>query len=167
MDRKLELIIAIGQNNVIGFKGGMPWRAPLDMKRFVSLTSGHALVMGRTTYQTGLGSKPLPKRDHFILSRDTGWRSAGERVFECYGIDHLAKRLADYPEDKKIFLAGGAEIYSLLMPFVSKIHVSWIHGEHKGDTHFDLFKEVGGLDRVKLINQEINLEHIYQEFDVI
>lgn len=164
MNKNLELLIAIGQDNKIGYKGKMPWRAPLDMKRFSTMTRGHAVILGRVTYQDGLGGKPLPGRDHFVLTRQKGWRSAGDNVFECHGIEHLSRRLETYPKEKKLFLIGGAQIYKELMPFVRKIHVSWINGEHEGDVTFDLFSECGGLDSLQLVNQERNIEHLYQEF---
>jgi dihydrofolate reductase len=167
MEKQLELMIAIGQDGAIGYKGKMPWRAPLDMKRFSTMTKGHGVILGRITYEEGLGAKPLPGRDHFVLSAQNGWKSAGSNVFECSSEDNLLMRIATYPSDRKLFLIGGAQIYRLLMHRVKKIHVSWIFGEHKADTHFDLIKEVGGLDRLKLVNQEFNVEHLYQEFDVI
>ncbi len=46
----VTLIAAIAHGGVIGRDGGVPWHLPADMARFKELTTGHAVVMGRKTW---------------------------------------------------------------------------------------------------------------------
>ena len=54
----ISLIVAHANQNVIGFKGDMPWHLPADLKRVKALTTSNTIVMGRKTYES-LG-RPLP-----------------------------------------------------------------------------------------------------------
>jgi len=40
------------KGRTIGYKGQMPWRLPEDLKRFKAITTGHVLLMGRTTFDS-------------------------------------------------------------------------------------------------------------------
>ena len=63
----LKAIAAASLNRVIGKDGDLPWRLPEDLKWFKEITSGHAILMGRKTWES-LG-RPLPNRRNLILSR--------------------------------------------------------------------------------------------------
>ena len=54
----MELIVAITDNFVIGANGVMPWHLPADLQHFKKITSGHAIAMGRRTWDS-IG-RPLP-----------------------------------------------------------------------------------------------------------
>ena len=60
-------IIAIAENFAIGKEGKLPWHYPADLKHFKRTTTGHAIVMGASTWRS-IG-KPLPNRLNVVLSR--------------------------------------------------------------------------------------------------
>ena len=63
----MKAIMAMARNRVIGVSGGMPWHLPEEFRFFKKTTLGHAIIMGRKTYES-LG-KPLPGRRNIVLSR--------------------------------------------------------------------------------------------------
>ena len=73
--RGLALIAAVARNGVIGLSGRLPWRLPDDLRHFRALTSGHAIVMGRKTWDS-IG-KPLPERQNIVVSRRRDFAAAG------------------------------------------------------------------------------------------
>ena len=73
--RELGLIVAVGQNGVIGKDGDLPWRFPEDLKHFKRTTSGHAVIMGRKTWES-IG-RPLPKRPRRAPTRPEPRRARG------------------------------------------------------------------------------------------
>src|SRR4051812_25404518 len=55
---------------IIGFENKLLWRLKTDMRFFRNTTQGHAVIMGRKTFES-IG-KPLPNRLNIVLSRDPG-----------------------------------------------------------------------------------------------
>ena len=64
----LVLVAAVGENGIIGSKGGLPWKLKSDLKYFRAVTLNKPLIMGRKTY-LAIG-KPLDKRTNIVVTRD-------------------------------------------------------------------------------------------------
>ena len=75
---KLALIVAASENNVIGVNDDLPWRLSADLKRFKSLTMGHAIIMGRKTFDS-IG-RLLPGRQTVIITRNPDFKFEGAVV---------------------------------------------------------------------------------------
>ena len=67
---RIAVIAAVARNGIIGVDNRLPWRLPEDMRRFRALTTGHAVIMGRRTWES-IG-KPLPGRQNLVVSRGHG-----------------------------------------------------------------------------------------------
>ena len=76
---KINAIVAISENSVIGKNGDLPWRISEDLKWFKKITLGHTLLMGRKTWQSLPGA--LPGRENWVLS-STMQTSPEIRVFK-------------------------------------------------------------------------------------
>ena len=62
------MVAAIGENNVIGRDGQLPWRAESGpiLEHFRALTMGKPVIMGRKTYES-IG-KPLEGRTNIVMT---------------------------------------------------------------------------------------------------
>ncbi len=121
----------MAENRVIGNAGTIPWHLPEDFKFFKATTMGHAILMGRKTYES-IG-KPLPGRENIVLSR-TMPETAGVTVIRS--LDDLKE-----PTDgKDLFVIGGEEIYRLMLPRVQELYVTKVPQVIEGDTHFPDFE---------------------------
>ena len=49
---ELAIIVAAAENHVIGRDNGLIWHLSADLKRFKALTTGHAILMGRKTFES-------------------------------------------------------------------------------------------------------------------
>lgn len=119
----------MARNNVIGRDNGLPWRLPEDLKHFKAVTLGKPVLMGRKTFES-IG-KPLPGRTNLVLTRDTGWKRDGVVV-----VHSLSEALSGTLRNSEIAGIGGAEIFQLLMPLASRIHLTRIDADIPGDTVF-------------------------------
>ena len=128
----IKAIVAMAENRVIGQGGTIPWHLPEDFKFFKATTMGHAILMGRKTYES-IG-KPLPGRVNIVLSR-TMPETPGITVIRS--LDEL-KEPAD---GRDLFVIGGEEIYRLLLPKVQELFVTKVPRTIEGDTHFPEFEE--------------------------
>ena len=64
--RTISIIAAISENDAIGKDQQLLCHMPTDMKRFKALTTGHAVIMGRKTFESL--PHPLPNRQNIILT---------------------------------------------------------------------------------------------------
>lgn len=117
---------------MIGRAGTLPWHLPADMRRFRELTTGHAVIMGRRTYDT-LG-RPLPERRNLVVTRSTTYHPAGVEI--VHTIDGAFARVADDPE---VYVAGGGEIYRIALPVADRIYLTVVHAIFEGDARFPEF----------------------------
>lgn len=127
----LWIIAAVSDNNVIGNGNALPWRSPEDLARFKALTLGNTLIMGRKTYES-IG-KPLPGRTTVVVTRRDDFDAPGVLVA------HDRPAAISLVSGPTAFIAGGAEIYRLFFPVVSKLFLTRVHGTYDGDTHFPPF----------------------------
>ena len=126
------MVLAIGKNDVIGKGGKVPWHIPEDLKHFKAMTVGHAIVMGRRTYEeTG---RPLPHRRNIIVTRDPAFSAPGCEVVASLEEGIALARTTD-PEPR---IGGGAEIYRLALPLVTRIHLTEVDLDVEGDTFYHL-----------------------------
>jgi dihydrofolate reductase len=140
----ISLIAASGKNNEIGKGNELLCRLPADMKHFREITSGHAVVMGRKTFES-LPGGALPKRRNIVVSRQKGWKAEGTEVFPS--LDYAFIRLMD---EKEVFVIGGAQVYEQVLPVANKLYLTKIHADFpEADAFFPVvdFREWKELSR--------------------
>ena len=76
----VSIIVAVANNNAIGGNNQLLWHISADLKRFKAITSGHAIVMGRKTYES-IG-RPLPNRQNIVITRNRELSLPGADVVE-------------------------------------------------------------------------------------
>lgn len=126
---RLSIIVAMSENRVIGRDNQLPWHLPADLKRFKQLTTGHAVIMGRKTFDS-IG-KPLPNRRNIIVTRDRDFRAGGIDI--AHSLDE-AIALARHEEE--VFIAGGAEIFREAASGADRIYLTLVHANVEGDVFF-------------------------------
>jgi dihydrofolate reductase len=127
------IIAAIADNGVIGRDNELPWDLPEDRRLFRDLTLGHAVIMGRRTFES-LNGRPLPQRHNIVVSRTLAPRSG---IHICSDFDSAlvrARQLAD-----KAFFIGGEQIYRQSLAIADLMILSRVHGSFAGDTFFPEF----------------------------
>ena len=133
--RPLSLIVALDAQGVIGKDNSIPWRHPVDVRHFRRVTAGHAIIMGRATYES-IG-KPLPKRHNIVVTRKQDYRAEG-----CLIAHDLASALElAYALDAEPCIIGGTQLYREALPLVTRIYLTLVPGEHEGDSYFPTFRE--------------------------
>lgn len=128
----ITLIAALSDNRVIGRGGGLPWHLPADLKRFKALTMGHAIVMGRRTWDAV--GRPLPGRRTIVLTRRHDFEASGAVV-----VHDLEAALAAAGDDDTVFIAGGGDIYALALPRADRMELTHVHAVLDGDAFFPPF----------------------------
>ncbi len=133
------IVVARARNGVIGRGNALPWHLPEDLRHFKALTTGHAIVMGRKTFES-IG-RPLPGRRSIVVSRDPHWQHPGcERAASLQQAIALAGQPGADPEiaTDQVFVIGGAQLYAavLAQDLADRAVVTEIELDVAGDAFF-------------------------------
>lgn len=150
---RILAIAAMDEERAIGKDGTLPWHHPADLKRFSELTTGHAVLMGRTTYESLPDSfRPLPKRLNVVITTSPSKVQHDGSVLTWDSplsfFDAAEAGDVDLPS-KKIWIIGGAELYRSTLRYWDELYLTRVPGSHAGDTFFPPFEK-----RMRLVETE-------------
>ena len=132
---KIVLVAAIGENNVIGREGQLPWRLKSDLRHFRQLTIGKPVIMGRKTYES-IG-KPLKDRTNIVLTRDLSVVVPGGALATSLdaALDYARKDAIRRGVDE-IMIIGGSDVFAAMMPQADRLEITHVHATPEGDALF-------------------------------
>lgn len=126
---QLEIVAAVAANGVIGAGNRMPWHLGADLRRFRALTTGHAVIMGRKTWES-IGHA-LPQRQNIVVSRAPAFRAEGAQTAAS-----LNEAIALVMLPAPAFCIGGGELYREALPLATVLHLTEIGVAFEGDATF-------------------------------
>ncbi|WP_195174018.1 dihydrofolate reductase [Mesorhizobium sp. INR15] len=123
-------------DHVIGIENKLPWHLGTDLRYFRKRTEGHAIIMGRRTFES-IG-RPLPKRENIVLSRTPLPDARGIKWAKDI---ETALLLADVYSicnfKKQFFVIGGERIYGEFRKYINKVYLTEVFARINGDAKFD------------------------------
>jgi dihydrofolate reductase len=155
---KVSLVAALAENGVIGANGGLPWSLPDDMRRFVSLTTGHCVVMGRKTFES-MNRRPLRRRTNIVLSRSEAAAGDAKGVHVVSDLT-AALAIARDQGDDEAFVIGGEAIYALALPQADCLYLTRVHARVEGEVHFPTFDE-SAWTLARTEHHDVDARHAY------
>lgn len=131
----ISLIAAMDRNRLIGKDNDLPWHLPQDLKYFKEVTKGHAVIMGRKTFES-IG-RPLPHRENITVT------SNKELDIPNCQVMHSAEEAVRFAKNRneECFVIGGSTLYTEILPFADKLYVTKIDETFEGDRYFPEFSE--------------------------
>jgi len=126
---RISLIVAMDRKRGIGIDNQLPWRLPEDLAHFKRTTTGHAIIMGRKTFDS-IG-RPLPGRRNIVVTRNADWTRDG--VLTALNPEQ-ARALAH--DEQEAFIIGGAELFIQTLAIADRMIVTEIAAEFDCDTFF-------------------------------
>lgn len=123
----------------IGLRGDLPWRLPADMARFRELTMGHAVIMGRATWEA-IAERGLPGRRVVVLSRANRLQESADAV--ASSLPEALQIASQDGQETETFIAGGAQVYleALDRALVDRMYLTVVHRQVEADTFFPVFE---------------------------
>ncbi|MDX9919344.1 MAG: dihydrofolate reductase [Paludibacter sp.] len=128
---EISIVAAVADNYAIGKGNKLPWHLPADLKHFRELTTGHAVVMGKRTFES-LPNGPLPNRRNVVLTSVMS-EGVNEGYFEA---DSLEDAFYLCEKEEKIFIVGGAAVYRQSLEIAESLYITWVHHEFSADIYF-------------------------------
>lgn len=142
----INLIVAIGKNNIIGKDNELPWHYKEDLKYFKETTMNKTVVMGQNTFYSiaSMNSKLLPNRKMVVATFDKTFSHENVEV-----IYDLEKYLKETTED--VFIIGGCQIYKASLHLVDRLYITHVNKEYEGNVYFpeidySLFNKISQRD---------------------
>lgn len=117
------MIVAMGLNGEIGEKGDMPWGRSLraDLAFFKKTTMGHAIVMGRKTFES-LPNGALPGRRNIVITRSTDYSAPSTEI--AHSIEEV---LSLCKEEKELFFIGGADVFKQALHLADTLYITEVN----------------------------------------
>ena len=149
----VNIIVAVAnyyaeKGYAIGKNGGIPWSCPQDMKWFKDTTIGHAVIMGRKTFDSL--KKPLKDRINIVITSKDIVTNSEEKIYAVKSVEE-AISLAKSLTMNDIFIIGGASIYKYALEhdLVDKIYIDYLSEiVEDADAFFPLFQNNYSWDEV-------------------
>ncbi len=132
---KIVLVVAVGENGVIGREGRLPWHLRSDLQHFKRLTLNKPVIMGRKTYES-IG-RPLPQRTNIVVTRDPDFAAPG--VLRAPNLDAafaLARADAEKRGVDEIMVIGGSDVFAATLGGADRLEVTLVHAAPAGDVSF-------------------------------
>lgn len=129
----MNAIASVTSDWGIGHDGGLLVPNKQDMRRFVKLTMGGTVVMGRKTLESLPGQRPLKGRRNVVLSARPHYRPSG---FEVAASVDEALELVRADDPSRVWVMGGATVYEALLPHCDRAYLTMNHVVVEADTYF-------------------------------
>lgn len=152
----LSIIYARSQNHCIGHQGRVPWQLPVEYASFDAITLGHAIIMGRKTYEDHQCA--LPQRLNIVVSRQQNYCVA-QGVILVNSLDaalNVARSQAQQP-----FIIGGVSLILASMSQASAIFETVVDAHIDGDTFLPP-QDFRQFDREVLLHKEPDADHPFR-----
>lgn len=127
----INLIVAIGKNNLIGIDNTLPWHYKEDLQYFKQTTLNKTVVMGENTFYSivGRNNKLLPNRKMVVATFNKEFHYDGVEV-----VNDLVTYLTSTNDD--VFIIGGSQIYKASLKYVDRLYITHINKEYEGNVYF-------------------------------
>jgi len=129
LKQRITIIAAAASNNALGKENKLIWHLFKDLQHFKSLTNGHAVIMGRKTFESM--PRALPNRTNIVITRQSEYKAENITVASS-----LSEALIIAKDDPRPFIIGGGEIYKQSMSIADEIELTRVHADFEADTFF-------------------------------
>lgn len=164
---KINLIVAIGKNQIIGNGAKLPWNIPSDLKYFKEKTLQTTIIMGRKTFES-IG-RALPKRNNIIITSTPDKYLDTEGIIAVNSVAKAIQESKNYETD--IFIIGGSYIYQafLDLELVDKMYITHVlNYDIEGDIYFPKvdFSEWEEVNKSEILSEN-GYEFYFAEYQKI
>lgn len=138
---EIVAVVAMDEKRGIGKDGDIPWRGkiPEDRDRFIDLTMGHPVIMGRKTYDSIRPKyRPLAGRENIVVTRREDAEFPGCLV--AHSLEE-AVEMALAKDSERACIIGGGEIYQAALPLVKVLYLTHVEGDFNCDTFFPEYQD--------------------------
>lgn len=166
---KINIIVSMAKNRVIGKKDKLLWHIREDLIRLKNLTKDQVVILGRKTYDSMVSyydksGRPMPSKLYIVVTHDKKYRPARENAKTAESIEQ-ALEIAKQTNQKEIFAIGGQSIFEQMINLADKIYLTIVDKKFEGSSYFP---DYSGFKRVISESdwvQSLNLRYKFLELE--
>lgn len=129
----ISIIVALDEERGIGKQNGLLWHISEDLRHFKSLTAGHAVIMGRKTYES-IG-RPLPNRTNIVVtSHDLKTNAI---IVKPSLVEAIS--FGSSVEKAELCIIGGGQIYAQALELADRLYITMVKGTYNAEIFFPPF----------------------------
>ncbi len=152
---KLSLIAAVARNGAIGRGNDLLWKESADQRHFAATTRGHAVIMGRRTWESlPPRFRPLPGRRNIVVTRSAGYEAPGAET-----VDSLDAALGRLAGTALAFVIGGSQLYAQALPRIDEMVLTEIDADLDGDVQFPAWDRQAFVEAAREAHTAANGTH--------
>ena len=125
----MDAIVAVFSDWGIGAKGTQQLVLKADRARFVELTRGKTVIVGRKTLGDFPGGRPLKNRRNIVITRQCTEIEGAE---PAHGVEEAIAMVGDEP----CMILGGAGVFRDFFPHMDRVYVTKIDAAPVSDSFF-------------------------------
>jgi dihydrofolate reductase len=135
----ISMVVATDKQGIIGRENKIPWRLQDDLVALRNHTAGHAVILGRRTYESMCGyydksGKPMPAKVYIVLTRDLDYQLVRDNALTVHSVNEALAAAQAYGSD--LYIIGGAAVYESFLPYADRIYLTRVHTFAEGDVYF-------------------------------
>lgn len=141
----ISIVVAMDEKRGIGKDNKIPWHLKDDLIHLKSLTLGHVVILGRTTYDSMAGyydksGKEMPGKLYVIVTRDESYKPTRENAVVAHSIEEALQKAREV-EGQEIFIIGGQKTFEQTLHATDRLYLTIIKGDYGADTFFPEYNE--------------------------
>ncbi len=150
---KISIIVAIAENNAIGFNNQLLCYLPNDLKWFKKNTNGRKVIMGRNTFLS-LPNGALPNRENIVIT------DKNELFENCKIVNSIEQAITNFDLENENFIIGGASVYKQFLPMANKLYITKIKHNFEADAFFPEI-DINIWKNIEIIENKADEKHKY------
>ena len=129
---KINIIVSVSENWVIGKDNKLLWKLSDDLRRFKDLTIGKSVIMGQKTFES-LPKGALPNRTNIVLTLDHNF--SAPNTIPVFNIGMALEKVKEI-KSEEVFIIGGGMVYKQFLDYADYVYLTMVHTIIDGDTTF-------------------------------
>ena len=156
----LTLIVACGENRIIGRDGRLPFDIPEDKVWLHEKTAGKTVVLGRICFKSWPKAS-VDGRQPVVITHDRSLVS--ERVHIASSVPEALAIAHTLPGE--IMICGGQRIYEETLPLADRLLLTLVHAEVPGDTWFPEWRHLPWRETWRKESADANYRYTFSVLD--
>lgn len=140
MKPTISIVVAMDEKQGIGKDNKIPWHIKKDLQHLKDLTFGQTIILGRKTYESmeeyyDKSGREMPGKLYIIVTHKSDYKPGREHTCVALSVEDALLQ-AEQKDAHEVFVIGGQQIFTEILPRTSKLYITQVKGDYNADAFF-------------------------------